>query len=287
MNKKSKEKKHDTLRTLIQAISATLCNGYVFGFFKGKIFQGDSKAICLPVLNCYSCPGAVGSCPIGALQAVVGSPKYQFSFYVIGIITLFGILLGRLICGFLCPFGWIQDLLYKIPTRKIKVPLKIDKPLRYLKYIVLFLTITLPIFIVNAYGMADPFFCKWICPAGTLEGGIPLLFMNEQLQKMIGFLFHWKFLLLISILLACIFISRFFCKYLCPLGAFYGLLNRFSIYQIQLNQTKCTGCKKCNTVCPVTIDVTQKINSAECIRCGKCKASCSNQAISSYFGLKK
>ncbi len=279
----NREKRHSKIRTAIQAVSAILFNGYLIGYVQGKIFTGDSKAVCLPVLNCYSCPGALGSCPIGSLQAVMGSRKYNFSFYIFGTIMLFGVLLGRMICGFLCPFGFFQDLLHKIPTPKITIPKKIDKPMRYIKYLILALTIILPVVLVNKFGVASPYFCKWICPAGTLGAGIPLIATNESLRETIGFLFDWKMGVLIAISIASIFNSRFFCKYLCPLGAFYGFFNKFSMYQMNFDKNKCVNCAKCDKACPMSLKVTSEINNAECIKCGKCKATCPTNAIDKSF----
>lgn len=288
MNPKERVKKQARFRLIIQILSAALFNGYAIGFAKGKIFSGNTKAVCVPVLNCYSCPGALGACPIGSLQAVLGGTKHNFSFYVVGLIMLFGTLLGRLICGFLCPFGLVQDLLYKIPTKKLKIPAKIDKPARYIKYIIaLLMVIILPIFATNKYGIAPPYFCEFLCPAGTLGGGIPLLTANESLRKNIGFLFGWKFLVLVIILVMSLFVSRFFCKYLCPLGAFYSLFNRFSFYQMRLDVNRCVNCKQCEHACPMQVEVTKNINHPECIRCGKCKAICPTQAISSGFAMKE
>ena len=107
---------------VIQLVSAVVLNGYMAGFRKGTIFTGSSKAVCVPVLNCYSCPGALGACPIGALQAAAGGVKHHFPFYVLGLLTLFGVVLGRLACGLLCPFGLVQDLLHHIPVPKMTVP---------------------------------------------------------------------------------------------------------------------------------------------------------------------
>lgn len=287
INEKESVKKLERFRLFVQVLATALINGYAIGFAKGKIFTGPTKISCVPVLNCYSCPGALGSCPIGALQAVLGGAKHNFSFYVIGLIMLFGTVLGRLICGFLCPFGLVQDLLYKIPTKKIKVPAKADKPARYIKYVIaVVMVILLPIFATNKYGIAPPYFCKFLCPAGTLGGGIPLLITNESLRRTIGFLFGWKFMLLISILVLSIFISRFFCKYFCPLGAFYSLFNKFSFYQMHLEPTKCIDCKQCERACPMQVEVTKNINHPECIRCGKCKAVCPTHAIISGFTAK-
>lgn len=274
-------------RSLIQIIATLLSNGYLIGFFKGKIHTGNSKVVCLPGLNCYSCPGATGACPIGALQAVLGSNKYGFSYYVFGTIMLFGILLGRLACGFLCPFGFLQDLLYKIKTPKINVSEKIDKPLRWLKYAVLLIpVIILPIFLTNKYGIASPYFCKWLCPVGTLEGGIPLVSTNESLRNTIGFLFNWKIGVTLTVILASVFIYRPFCKYLCPLGAFYSFFNKVSFYQMNVDKLKCNNCTTCEKTCKMGVKITKNINSLECIRCGECKNICPQNAIIGKFKLK-
>ena len=106
-------------KNIIQALATLATNANLKGFFEGKIYTGNTKVACVPGLNCYSCPGAVGSCPIGSLQAVIGSKKFSISYYVFGIMILIGALLGRLVCGLLCPFGFVQDLLYKIQSFKI------------------------------------------------------------------------------------------------------------------------------------------------------------------------
>lgn len=273
-------KKHSRIRLFIQLAFAAIINGYMVGYAKGNIFTGKSKIACVPVLNCYSCPGALSSCPIGAMQAVVSGYKHNISFYILGTIMLFGVILGRFICGFLCPFGLFQDLLHKIPSPKLQIHRKIDNKLRYLKYIIAITTvIILPVIISNQFGMGSPHFCKWICPAGTLGGAIPLISKNEALRNSIGLLFSWKMAVLILISTASIFISRPFCKYICPLGAFYAVFNKFSFYQLKIDPKKCTGCKACNKVCPMDIDVVKDLNSAECIKCGRCKSVCSPQAI--------
>lgn len=258
----------------VQILSAVLLNGYIAGFRKGTIFTGGAKTFCVPVLNCYSCPGALGACPIGSLQAALGRNK-GFPFYVLGLLALFGVLLGRAVCGLLCPFGLIQDLLHKIPVPKLKLPGKLDRALRWLKYLVLLgMVVLLPLFALTEAGVTVPYFCKYLCPAGTLEGGIPLMLGDPSLRALAGGLFGWKFFLLLLILAGSMFISRPFCRYLCPLGAFYSLFSRFSFFQMRLDKDKCIGCKKCERVCPMGVEVTKNINSGECIRCGKCKEVC-------------
>ena len=272
--------KNSTKRRFIQVAAAAIMNGYVAGFMKGKIYKGNLKTACLPVLNCYSCPGAVGSCPIGSLQTILSGRKHKISFYILGFLMLFGVLFGRLICGFLCPFGFIQDIIYKIPFPKIRLSKKIDNPLRYLKYaVLLFLVFLMPIFIRDEFGSGTTYFCKLICPAGTLEGGFPLLIKDESLRMAAGALFKWKVFILAVILLLSIIIYRPFCKYLCPLGAFYSLFNKVSFYQLSIDKNKCTGCKQCEKNCKMGVNITKDINSPECIRCGECMDICSSHAI--------
>ena len=213
MDKKRKPVKH--LRLWVQVIVAAVTNGYLIGFVKGKIFTGWTKQLCVPGLNCYSCPGALGSCPIGSLQAVLGSRNYKFAFYVTGFLMVVGAVFGRFVCGWLCPFGLVQDLLYKIPFFKKLRKLPGDRWLKYLKYVILIgFVILLPLFAVDIVGQGSPWFCKYICPAGTLEGGIPLVFSNSALQAAVGWLFAWKNLLLIALILLSIPVYRPFCRYL-------------------------------------------------------------------------
>ena len=272
-------------RGWIQLGAAIGANAHLRGFLSGRIYSGDLKTACVPGLNCYSCPGAVGSCPIGAMQAVISGNKLNFSYYVFGILLLFGVLLGRLICGFLCPFVWIQQLLHKIPGRKLRVPERIDRPARFLKYGVLVLfVLALPAFLVDGFGLGAPYFCKWICPAGTLEGGIPLVLANESLRSGLGFLFWWKIGLLALTILMSVLIYRPFCKYVCPLGAFYALFNRVSLTRMELSRSRCVSCGHCEQVCPMQVQVLKDINSAECIRCGRCAQACPADAIALHFG---
>lgn len=272
-------------RAWVQAAASLMSNGHLSGFIQGRIYNGGAKRACVPGLNCYSCPGALGACPIGALQAVITGNKQNFSFYVVGILILFGVTLGRAICGFLCPFGWIQELLNKIPGKKLNVPKKADRGLRFFKYGVLALfVLALPMFATNAFGLGAPWFCKWICPAGTLEGGIPLLLANESLRRSVGFQFWWKFGLLALTIAFSIGVYRPFCKYVCPLGAIYALFNRFSLARLECDEGSCTACGKCARICPMGVPLPGDFNSPECIRCGKCLTACPQDAIRFSFG---
>ena len=121
LNNKNKERKPRSFkRKLIQLYSALLFNCYLKGYVTGDIFKGVTKNVCTPGLNCYSCPGAVTACPLGAIQNAFYDSGKRAPYYMLGILMLYGVLLGRWICGWLCPFGFVQELLYKIKTPKIK-----------------------------------------------------------------------------------------------------------------------------------------------------------------------
>ena len=272
------------VRGWIQAGATLLTNIHLPNFFRGGIYQGKGKSVCVPGLNCYSCPAASGACPIGSFQAVVGSSKFGFSYYITGFLILLGVLLGRFICGFLCPFGWLQELLHKIPSKKLST--KKLKPLTYLKYIILLLAVVLlPALAVNDVGMGDPFFCKYICPQGVLEGAIPLSLVNEGIRAALGTLFVQKLFILLAVVALSILFYRPFCKWICPLGAFYALLNKISLLEIKMDEQKCVSCGKCAASCKMDVDVRKTPNHAECIRCGKCITACPAEALCFHYGF--
>lgn len=266
-------------RTALQAIATLVQNANFKGFFEGKIYKGATKSVCVPGLNCYSCPGAIGACPIGSLQNALSAYKFKLPYYVIGLLLFFGSLLGRLICGLLCPFGFVQDLLNMIPFPKKIKTFKGDKILRYLKYFVLIvLVIILPICV-----KLTPFFCKYLCPSGTLAG-ILLSLSDTSLYKVFGSLFAWKACILGIIVLGSILIYRPFCKYLCPLGALYGLFNKISLFKMHVDKEKCTNCGTCAKVCDMCVNPSTTPNHTECIRCGKCTSACPVKAL--HLGIK-
>ena len=272
------------LRLWVQIAFTALTNGYAAGFFKGDIFKGPTKAYCVPGLNCYSCPGALGACPIGSLQAVLGSRDYKFAFYVVGFLMMVGAVFGRFVCGWLCPFGLVQDLLYKIPFVKKLRRLPGDKWLKYLKYVILAgFVILLPLLAVDLIGQGSPWFCEYICPSGTLMAGLPLLAANEGLRAAVGGLFFWKLGILVVLILLSVAVYRPFCRYLCPLGAVYGLFNPIAFYRIRVDGHKCTKCGACQRACKLDIPTWRAPNSPECIRCGDCSRACPHAALHMGF----
>ena len=270
-------------RRLIQLYSALLYNAYVKGFIKGRIYTGNTKAMCVPGLNCYSCPAAVGACPLGSLQNALASSGNRAGFYVFGIIMLWGLMLGRTICGWICPFGLIQELLYKIPTPKIRKS-RVTHCFSYLKYVILAVfAIAMPLWFGLKQGVAVPGFCKYICPAGTLEGAMGLLAGpdNAGFFGMLGLFFTRKFVIMMIILLACVFCCRSFCRFICPLGAIYGMFNKLAPVGVRVDMDLCTHCGACAMNCKMDV---RRVGDRECINCAKCMDVCRQDAISFKAG---
>ncbi|MDH3346941.1 MAG: 4Fe-4S binding protein [Desulfobulbaceae bacterium] len=275
----------ERIRLWVQALWFFLTNGYWAFPFSKNIYQGPLKVICSPGLNCYSCPASTTFCALGSLQNLLAAIRfnfqtgqYYFGSFVLGTIGLLGIVFGRFICGWGCPFGLIQDLLAKIPTKKFKVP-SFLLPGKYL-FLALFVII-LPLVVTDDMGMGRVWFCKYVCPAGTLEAGIPMMLLKPQLRDIIGILFWSKVAILTFFLGWSIASVRPFCKTTCPLGAFYSMFSRYQLIKMKLNKKLCTNCKACHEVCPMDIRFNEQPNNLECINCLRCmNEGCTFGAIS-------
>ena len=270
-------------RKLVQLYSAVLYNAYAKGFIKGEIYTGSAKMVCVPGFNCYSCPAAVGACPLGSLQNALAASGNRTGFYVFGILILWGLMLGRTICGWLCPLGLIQELLHKIPTPKIKKN-SVTHALTFLKYVMLAVfAVAVPLWFGLKQGKAVPGFCKYICPAGTLEGAVGLLSNpgNSDLFGLLGIFFTRKFVIMMIIGLACVFCYRSFCRFLCPLGAIYGMFNRLAVAGVKVDADRCTHCGACAMNCRMDV---RHVGDRECINCAQCMDVCRQGAISMKAG---
>ena len=270
-------------RKLIQLYTAVLYNAHLRGFVDGEIYQGKTKAVCVPGFNCYSCPGAVGACPLGSIQNALASSGHRAGWYVLGIIMIFGLCLGRTICGWLCPLGLIQELLHKIPTPKIRKN-RVTRALSYLKCVILVVFAgAIPLWYGLKYNMPVPGFCKYICPAGTFEGAIGLLSnpKNASLFSMLQIFFTRKFVIMLIIGLSCIFCYRSFCRFICPLGAIYGMFNKLALVSVKVDEDRCNSCGACVRTCQMDV---RHVGDHECINCARCMGVCAQNALSLRAG---
>ncbi len=261
-------------RRIIQLLSFFGINPFVQNYLSGTIYKGNLKSICLPVLNCWSCPGACGSCPIGAIQNYAMYTKYIFSLYTLGIIALFVSILGRFTCGYICPFGFFQDILKSITKKRVRL----NRRFKYTKYIILLIFV-----FILPYFLKEPWFSK-ICPAGFFEAALPLIAADPTYLSNISNFFYIKVVLSSIFVVAAVFISRPFCQYVCPVGALMELMRPFSLSGLKVDKT-CLTCSKCLEVCPMDVDIYN--NPHDCIQCGKCINVCPNNSIKIIYPFKK
>ncbi|KNZ42765.1 4Fe-4S binding protein [Acetobacterium bakii] len=228
------------------------------------------------VLGGGKAPSIHALCPYGALESLyallfTGSfikKIYSGTVVILAVTVILAVLFRRSFCGLLCPFGALQEVFAKIGQKIFKkrfiIPLKVDRVARYLKYAVLLLTLGMAWYYgslwMSAYDPYSAYSHIWSI-AGSIE---------EDPLVIIGFA-----LLLITMVGSFLY-DRFFCKYLCPAGAFYAIIGKISPTKIERNDDLCVHCKLCNKSCPVNIDIEQsvKITDAECINCNECVLAC-------------
>jgi len=239
-------------------------------------------------LNCYACPLAAYACPIGSTQFFIGQllpatragladPSLAMlleivnkaPFYVLGVVGVVGALVGRAACGWLCPFGFLQDLVYKLPGPK----LHLSNRWGWTRFVVLALLVGLIPFLVG-----EPWFCK-LCPVGALEAGIPLVILDPGIRYLVDLLFAIKLVILAGTILSVVLVKRAFCRFICPLGALYSLTNRFSALKLTVDQAACIRCDRCREVCPTDMLVYENPNDMACVRCLECVRVCPTTAI--------
>ncbi len=250
-------------------------------------------------LNCYACPLANFACPIGTLQyfAII----HEVPFYTLGVLGIAGALFGRMACGWLCPFGLLQEMLYKIkipkfiksrrpaesaasfaeggirecptPHNRNLLKLHLSHKPSWIRYFVL-------IFLVGAlpFLTGEPWFSK-LCPVGTIQAAIPLILIDARLRTRISLLFPLKVAILLFFLIWMVVSKRPFCRFVCPLGAIWSPFNRHSALLLDVDEERCTRCELCFEVCPMDIMVYEGPNSSQCIRCLECAKVCPVGAI--------
>ncbi|MEW5827018.1 MAG: 4Fe-4S binding protein [Candidatus Bipolaricaulota bacterium] len=244
---------------------ATQGAGLLLGLF-GATGIGMTH-ILFPGLHCYACPWAVTVCPIGLAQNLVAFGTVPF--FWLGAIAAYGLLAGRGFCGWFCPFGTLNDLL---SFRRVRM----QRAFSYGKFLVLAATL------VGAWVATDTLFCK-LCPAASLEASIPYLFLGVA-KTNVPFWIHMG--TLAATLVGMAVVSRFWCRYLCPMGALLGFFNRVSFLHLRFDAATCTSCGACDRACPMGIQPREEIDTHNCIKCGACVDACPPDALSLRYGLR-
>jgi len=228
---------------------------------------------CSPVFHCHSCPLATFACPIGVLANF--SAIHVFPFLAVGALLTTGVLLGGFICGWVCPFGFLQDLVGRIPTPKFELP----GWMRHFRFVVLaILVLAIPYMFGEEHAL---FFCR-LCPAGAVEAAVP----NTVRLAATGQEVVWPTIAKSSILgvflVAMFFTWRPWCTVFCPLGAIFSLCNLFSFVFIRVHKEDCNDCGRCEKLCRYGGGPRQKGGDMQCIRCLDC-ANCNQVAVSSIL----
>ncbi|MBN1672433.1 MAG: 4Fe-4S binding protein [Kiritimatiellae bacterium] len=239
------------LRWKVQVFSFVALNALWFERWRGYRLTN----VCLPILNCHGCPAAATYCPVGVIGDML---KLRLvPWLALGTFGVVGLLFGRLSCGWVCPFGALQDLIATIPIPKLKPP----RWTRFIKYAVLLgMVIIVPI----AIGTETNWFFCGICPDATLLANGWRLVVEGKLIAANRLLFLALFLGLV------LFVNRGFCRLVCPIGAGLALFNRVSLFSIKFDKRRCSECMQCLRRCPVEEGPMRKPRGAECIYCLKC-----------------
>lgn len=219
-------------------------------------------------------------CPFGGFETLLTLlasggfvPRIMISSLILAVgVLITALIFNRGFCGWICPLGGIQEFLNKIPVKKIKVPRKLDRNLRYLKYFVLIIVIV-GTYLTGTliFRTVDPF-------ASFFHFGKGILWKYTEAEFTEAII---PFIITIALLAAGIFIERAWCKYLCPLGAVTAILSKFSISKIHRNKRTCIDCKICDKTCPVGCNVSkpESVKDTECLACFKCVDKCPKKSL--------
>ena len=264
-------------RRLTQALTAALYNGNIFAAFTGKYVDVPGEYACVPGLNCQYCQYSIAGCPLGLAQQTMGGSPPKVVWQLWGFLILIGLLFGRMICGWACPVGFFQDLLAKIPVPKIGKN-KITYYLSYLKYVLgVVFVLGIPFLTGLADGKGIAAFCVYICPVWLLEGGFLSAIISGNPDNILALVNDKKIHVLLALIIGSIFIYRPFCRFICPLGAFYGLFQKVAVFGMKVDLQQCVNCSACMKACQMDC---KTVGDRECISCGKCKQACPTKAIS-------
>ncbi len=294
----------NTIRIIVQFLS--------FIFFSAIIFNLGALPLSLPVMWTWGLQQNTAGDAFTAIQLMLSGWQgfnVVFPWLAIASFLIIGILIGKSLCGWICPFGFIEDLVDLIKRKKGEPSLRTHESMIYIKYAVLGIAMFISLSFSaaklagvsrsyeNALGIfaVAPFTA--LSPAETLFATLPNLIQDfsnavatNQVDILAGFsslppLFWVQLFIMIGVLIFAAYVPRGWCRYFCPHGAIMAILNRFSFIGLRRDPVKCAkgGCRKCVEICPTRVPILdlpwEKFSDPECIYCLKCVDACENKAI--------
>jgi len=292
--------KFNTPRRIVQFLS--------FIFFSAVIFNFGALPLLLPVLWTWGLQQNVVGDALTAMQLMFYDTV--FPWFALASFLLVGVLLGKSLCGWVCPFGFIQDIIVFIKRKKTEFSPRTHETMLLIKYFVLGITLFISATFSAAklagisanYERALGVFVKApftaLSPSETLFATLPRMVQNfsaAMVEKQVfdvlsgvsslPALFWAQLVIMIAVLVFTAYVPKGWCRYFCPHGAFMAILNRFSFLGLRRDPVKCAkgGCRVCVEVCPMRVPILnlpwEKFSDPECIYCMKCADACENKAI--------
>ena len=292
--------KYNTFRRIAQFLS--------FTFFSAIIFNLGALPLLFPVLWTWGLQQNTAGDAFTALQFALYDAV--FPWLALASFLIVGVLIGKSLCGWICPFGFVQDLVGFIKRKQADFSSRTHDSMVYMKYFVLgialFVSVTFSVSKLmgtgDGYEKAIGIFTKapftTLSPAETLFGTVPKMIFNFRMalvsksvmDAMSGIstlppLFWVQFFIMAFVLVFAAFIPRGWCRYFCPHGAIMAVLNRFSFLGLRRDPVKCArgGCRLCVSACPMRVPILdlpwEKFSDPECIYCMKCADACHDKAI--------
>ncbi|HEV2120183.1 MAG TPA: 4Fe-4S binding protein [Candidatus Bathyarchaeia archaeon] len=278
-------------------------------------FNGARSWVVLPVVASVKAQGTVGS-TLDATTLLLS--QAIFPWLPIGIMFVVGAVLGRFMCGWICPVGFLQDVITGVKGRVDSVQSRTHEYWIRLKYVLVGITFLISgtLAIALYYGVGSDYqqslgtdFASGlfiaITPDGTLFGTLPVLLARSwrflataQISDIsaatigsglgsISALTWINILILIGFIYAAWRIPRFWCRYICPVGGIMAVFQKNSLLGMHRDPIKCSNCKECETACPMQIPILdldwKKFNDSECILCMACIDACPAGALSPKF----
>lgn len=286
------------LRWIVQIFSFILLNGGLIGL--------GWTLIPLPIEQPSASPFTTVVSAFESFQAFLS--QGTFPFLVFGISLLIGGIFGRMLCSWVCPFGFFQDLLRLVPVKKWKISKPLNKGLRDIRAVVFWAAVIIAGFLGYRYLIGESlqgnfsFFDSqpWtpLNPVATLfvmffyvifNGNYPGGAESFEIGNW-TFMFYFRVILLLAVIIASIFVPRFYCRYVCPTGYAMGFTAKYSLIGIARNPARCTRCGACEDMCEKTamqvpiLDYSyERVRDENCTNCGNCLDACPHGAIHFKF----